>query len=101
VRRLFWVAVGATAGVYAARRVSRAARAMSPDSAGARVAGALGDLATAVRDFTADVREGMSEREEELREVLGLAEIVELPRLEPPRLAPAPVHVAPRPGGSR
>jgi hypothetical protein len=96
VRRLFWVAVGATAGVYAARRVSRAARAMSPDSAGARVAGALGDLATAVRDFTADVREGMSEREEELREVLGLAEVV-----EPPRLAAAPVHATPRPGGPR
>jgi hypothetical protein len=96
VRRLFWVAVGATAGVYTARRVTRAARAMSPDSAGARVAGALGDLATAVRDFTADVREGMSEREEELRDVLGLAEVV-----EPPRLAPAPVHVAPRPGGPR
>jgi Family of unknown function (DUF6167) len=96
VRRLFWVAVGATAGVYAARRVSRAARAMSPDSAGARVAGALGDLAGAVRDFTADVREGMAEREEELRDVLGLAEVVETPRL-----APSPVHAAPPPGGPR
>lgn len=94
MRRLFWVAVGAAAGVYTARRVSRAARAMSPDSAGARVAGALGDLASAVRDFTTDVRVGMSEREEELREVLGLAEVV-----EPPRLAPAPVHAASRPGG--
>ena len=96
MRRLFWVAVGATAGVYAARRVTRAARAMSPDSAGARVAGAFGDLATAVRDFTADVREGMAEREGELREVLGLAEVVETPRL-----APASVHVAPGPGGPR
>jgi Family of unknown function (DUF6167) len=96
VRRLFWVAVGATAGVYAARRVSRAARAMSPDSAGARVAGALGDLATAVRDFTDDVREGMAEREEELRDVLGLAEVDDTPRL-----APSPAYVAPRPGGPR
>jgi hypothetical protein len=96
VRRLFWVAVGATAGVYAARRVSRAARAMSPDSAGARVAGALGDLAAAVRDFSGDVREGMAEREDELREVLGLAEVVDAPPLPS-----APAHVAPHPRGPR
>ncbi|HSK27319.1 MAG TPA: DUF6167 family protein [Jiangellales bacterium] len=96
MRRLFWVAVGATAGVYAARRIGRATRALDPDHAGARVAGALGDLATAVRDFSADVRSAMAEREDELRQELGLVEVVDAPPLPE-----VPAHVSPLPRGAR
>lgn len=89
MRRLFWVAVGATAGVYAARRVSRATRSLSPDSAAIRVGGAIGDLASAVREFSADVRTAMAAREEELSRDLGLADVVDVP----PRRA-VPAHAA-------
>jgi len=66
VRRLFWLGIGLAVGGLVVRKVSKAARAYSPSglAAGARnsAAGAL----DSVRDFFADVREGMAEREAEL-----------------------------------
>jgi hypothetical protein len=65
MRRLFWMALGATGGVLLVRRVSRAAQAYTP----AGVASGLGD---GLRDLAAAVREGMGEREAELRTALGM-----------------------------
>jgi predicted small secreted protein len=67
VRRLFWVALGATAGVLVFRAVSRTAAAYTPAGVGRSISSAgrsLRDLADAVRD-------GMDEREQELRAALG------------------------------
>jgi len=72
VRRLFWTALGATAGVLIVRRVSQTAQRFSPEGVAGSLTGALGGLTEAVRDFAADVREGMAEREHELRAGLGL-----------------------------
>lgn len=72
MRRLFWVAFGATVGVWAVRRVDRALQALTPPALAASLADALGELGEAVRDFALDVREGMAEREAELRAELGL-----------------------------
>jgi hypothetical protein len=76
VRRLFWTALGAAAGVLIVRRVSQTAQRFSPEGVAGSLAGsltgALGGLTEAVRDFAADVREGMAEREHELRAGLGL-----------------------------
>ncbi len=68
VRRLFWVAVGAAAGVYVVHKVTRAARAFSPDG----VSGSAASLADGLRELAAAVREGMAEREQELRVALGV-----------------------------
>lgn len=65
MRRLFWMALGATGGVLLVRRVSSAAQAYTP----AGVAGGLGD---GLRELAAAVREGMGEREAELRTALGM-----------------------------
>ncbi len=73
MRRLFWVALGATAGVLVARRLTRTARKLTPEGAGDRVSGAVGGLTQAVREFADDVRAGMAERDVELREALGIA----------------------------
>ncbi len=70
MRRLFWVAVGATAGVFVAYKVTRTAQRYKP-AALAQRAGGVGE---AVRGFTADVREGMAAREAELKYALGLTE---------------------------
>ncbi len=72
MRRLFWTALGATAGVLIVRRVSQTAQRFSPEGVAGSLTGALGGLTEAVRDFAADVREGMAEREHELRAGLGL-----------------------------
>ncbi|HET9657941.1 MAG TPA: DUF6167 family protein [Kineosporiaceae bacterium] len=68
MRRLFWVALGATAGVLVVRRLSRAAQAYTPEGLGRSVA----SLADGFRDLADAVREGMAEREEELRIALGV-----------------------------
>jgi hypothetical protein len=66
--RLFWAALGAAVGVYAVRKVSKAAEAYTP----AGVAHGLSDFGDGLRELAAAVREGMAERESELRLALGI-----------------------------
>jgi hypothetical protein len=68
VARLFWVALGAAAGIYAVRKVSKAAEAYTPTG----VAHGLADFGDGLRELAAAVREGMAEREGELRLALGI-----------------------------
>lgn len=71
--KLFWIALGATAGVLVVRRLTQAADSMTPEGAADRVAGGLRHLGDAVREFTDEVRAGMTERDAELRYALGIA----------------------------
>lgn len=73
MRRLFWVALGATAGVLVVRRLTKAARSVTPEGVADRVSETAGGLTQAIRDFADDVRAGMGERETELRHALGIA----------------------------
>ena len=68
MRRLFWVALGATVGILVVRRVSRAAEAYTPEA----MARSVSQAAESVREFAAAVREGMDQREDELRVALGV-----------------------------
>jgi hypothetical protein len=68
VRRLFWVALGATAGVLVVRRLSRTAQAYTPQGLTSSAGAAL----DALRELADDVREGMAAREQELRLALGV-----------------------------
>lgn len=68
MRRLFWVALGATAGVLVVRKLTRTAEAYSPEGLG-RSASAL---AEGLRELADAVRDGMAEREQELRVALGI-----------------------------
>lgn len=68
MNRGFWVAVGASAGIYATVRTRRVVQSFTPDGLRDRAAGwALG--AQLMRDAVA---EGMVERETELRLRLGV-----------------------------
>ena len=71
-RRLFYIALGATAGVLLVRKATSAAQKLTPAGMQKGLGGALGNLADAIRDFGAEVREGMAEREGQLRSDLGL-----------------------------
>jgi hypothetical protein len=71
VRRLFWLGLGATAGVLVVRRLARTAAAFTPRGLGDSVA----ELGTTIRVFAEEVRAGMVERELELREALGLDDV--------------------------
>ena len=68
MRRVFWMALGATMGVLVVRRVNRAAQAYTPEGIGRSLTAAV----DSVRELVDDVRVGMAERERELRVALGV-----------------------------
>jgi hypothetical protein len=68
MRRLFYVAFGAAAGVLVVRRVSAAANKWTPEGL-AEQAGGAGERVAA---WWAEVQAYAAQREEELREALGL-----------------------------
>jgi hypothetical protein len=68
MRRLFWLALGATVGILLVRRFTRAAEAYTPEG----ISRSLGSVAESLRDMAEVVREGMAEREQELRVALGV-----------------------------
>jgi hypothetical protein len=72
MRRLFWLAMGITIGALVVRKLSRAAEKMTPGGIAGSIAEALRDLAEAIGEFGADVRDAMAEREIELRAGTGL-----------------------------
>jgi hypothetical protein len=72
MRRLFWLALGATLGILIVRKLSRAAERLTPENVARSVAAGLNELAYSLRDFTADVRASMSAQEAVLREAAGL-----------------------------
>ncbi|MFD7639061.1 DUF6167 family protein [Kitasatospora sp. NPDC059795] len=82
VRRIFWMAVGAGATVWAMNKANEAVHRLTPDSlSGTAARGAL-QLGDAARQFARDVKSGMAEREQQLRADLGLdgTAVVEPPR---------------------
>jgi hypothetical protein len=72
MRRVFWVALGATVGVLVVRKVSKTAAAYSPSGLAQGLSGGLSDLGEGLREMADAVREGMAEREAELRFALGM-----------------------------
>ena len=72
MRRLFWVALGATIGVLVVHKVTKTAQAYSPSGMAQGLSGGLSDLGEGLREMAQAVREGMAERETELRYALGI-----------------------------
>ena len=68
MRRAFWVALGATVGVLVVRKVTKAAEAYTP----AGMSRSIASLGEGLRELADAVREGMAEREQELRVALGV-----------------------------
>lgn len=68
--RLFWIALGAAAGVYAVRKVTQAAHAYTPQGLSEGLGESVSGLADAFREFADAVREGSAEREAQLRQAL-------------------------------
>ena len=66
------MALGAAAGVLLVRKLTQAAQRVTPAGVQQSIAGSLSGLTDAVREFTAEVRGAMAEREVELRDALGL-----------------------------
>ncbi|MFC4857450.1 hypothetical protein [Actinophytocola glycyrrhizae] len=70
MKRLFWLGVGMVAGVALSRKAKETAKQATPAGIAGNLGEAISELAGAIGSFGADVRAGMSEREEELTEVV-------------------------------
>lgn len=68
MRRVFWVALGAAAGVLVVRKLNKTAQAYTPEG----MARSLAGVADGLREVADAVREGMALREQELRVALGV-----------------------------
>jgi hypothetical protein len=82
--RALWFVAGAGAGVYAMAKARRAAEAVTPEGLADRLAG----LSVGARIFGEEVRAGMAEKENDLRERVGLALDERTTTRETPELAP-------------
>ena len=72
MRRLFWIALGATIGVLVVHKVTKAAQSYTPAGMTQGLSAGLSDLGEGLREMAGAVREGMAERETELRHALGI-----------------------------
>ena len=72
VRRLFWVSLGASAGVLVFKQLTKAAQELTPAGIADRVSGSGGSLVDSVKSFFEDVRDLAHDREDELNVALGL-----------------------------
>lgn len=70
MKRVFWMGVGVAIGVIAFRKVTAAKAGLGPQGLNRAVA----RLADGVFEFADAVRDGMHEREEDLRSALGISE---------------------------
>lgn len=71
-RRLVYIAFGAAVGVLVVHRATQAAKRFTPAGVQSSIAGSMSGLTDAIRDFTAEMKIAMADREEELRVTLGL-----------------------------
>jgi hypothetical protein len=72
MRRLFWAALGATVGILLVRKVTKTVQSYSPSGMAQGLSSGLSDLSEGLREMAEVVREGMAERESELRYALGI-----------------------------
>ena len=70
--RLFWIGLGAAAGVLVARRLTRAAQQLTPAGISSSIGESVRELGDAFSYFADQVREGMAERETQLYDSLGI-----------------------------
>ena len=68
MNRIIWMGIGVAIGVIAFRKITEAQSNLGPEGLNR----AVGRLADGIYDFADAVREGMNERETELRTALGM-----------------------------
>ncbi len=92
MKRLFWLGLGLAVGVYATRRASEAAHALTPAGVGANLADGLRELGAGLGAFGAEVRAGMTERERELADLVERRTGAPLPAMRDAFAEPTPAR---------
>lgn len=68
MKRLLWLGIGLAVGALVVRKATRTAQSYTPAGIASSLSESAGSLVETVRNFVADVREGMAEREQEIHQ---------------------------------
>ena len=77
MKRLLWLGIGIAVGVVAVRKIARKADQFTPTGIAASLSESAGGLVESLRNFVEDVRDGMSEREQQIHEAFAAGELYE------------------------
>jgi len=72
IKRVFWVALGASVGILVVTKASKTLRKITPSGIADSASGVPGRLSGAWSDLTEDIRSAAAEREFELYRALGV-----------------------------
>ena len=75
MKRLLWLGVGLAAGAIAVRKLSRKANEYTPSGIATSLSQSAGGLVESMRSFVDDVRDGMTEREEQIHQAFAEGEL--------------------------
>ena len=75
MKRLLWLGVGLAVGALVVRKLTRKANEFTPSGIATSLSQSAGGLVESVRSFVDDVREGMTEREEQINEAFATGEL--------------------------
>ena len=68
MKRLLWLGVGLAVGALVVRKMTKKANEFTPSGIATSLSQSAGGLVESVRSFVDDVREGMSERQEQIQQ---------------------------------
>jgi hypothetical protein len=68
MKRLLWLGVGLAVGALVVRKLTRKANEFTPSGIATSLSQSAGGLVESVRSFVDDVREGMTEREQQIQQ---------------------------------
>ena len=77
MRRLLWLGVGLAVGALVVRKLTQKANEFTPTGIATSLSQSAGGLVESVRSFVEDVREGMSEREQQIHQAFEAGELYE------------------------
>jgi hypothetical protein len=75
MKRLLWLGVGLAVGALVVRKLTRKANEFTPSGIATSLSQSAGGLVESVRSFVDDVREGMTEREEQINQAFAAGEL--------------------------
>ncbi len=75
MKRLLWLGVGLAVGALVVRKLTRKANEFTPSGIATSLSQSAGGLVESVRSFVDDVRDGMTEREEQIHQAFAEGEL--------------------------
>ena len=77
MKRLLWLGVGLAVGALVVRKMTKKANEFTPSGIATSLSQSAGGLVESMRSFVEDVREGMTERQEQINEAFAEGELFE------------------------